>query len=133
MQLDVARGIVQARSYRLCEGCGSYEPTGDCHHRRARGSGGVHRAAADLANDPRNMLYLCRVCHAKTEHADSWRECEEMGWRVEHGNRDPFLVPALIHTVNGRAWWLLDENGGYTRVDWSLTKRITWREDDGEA
>lgn len=93
--------------------------------------GGTSRAEADHRNNPANMLYLCPACHDRTEHADTWRECEQLGWRVERGQRDPWTVPALLHTANGYGWWLLDDHGGYTWQDLPLEYRLTWRDDDG--
>jgi hypothetical protein len=130
MRLDLAQDIVRVRCHGLCEGCGQYGPV-HVHHRRARGMGGTYREEAESKNDPTNLLALCpTVCHPATEHADTWMECEGKGWRLEHSQRDPRLTPALLHTVNGYGWWLLDGNGGYHWIDWPLEKRITWREDD---
>lgn len=133
MRLEVAQDIVRARCWGRCEGCGAFGPV-QVHHRRARGVGGVHRAEAERANDPRNLLALCPPCHAKTEDASTWRQCEELGWRVEHGIRDPYEIPAYLHTVNGVGWWLLTAEGGYRWQDLPADHRITWREDheDGD-
>jgi len=120
MRLDLAKDIVRARCFGRCEGCGTYGDV-EVHHRKARGMGGVSRREAESANDPRNLLALCRQCHAATEHADTWRECETKGWRVEHGQRTPFEVPCLIYTVQGFGWWELDEHGGYHWLDLSPT------------
>jgi hypothetical protein len=109
---------VIARSYGLCEGCGTFGATLDVHHRLARGAGGVRRAAAEAANDVRNLLALCRhPCHERTEHADTWRECAALGWRFRHGLIDPRETPAYLFTVNGKGWWYLTENGGYRWAD----------------
>lgn len=129
MKLYLAQALVRARCHGMCEGCGKFGDV-QVHHRRARGIGGVNRAAQDHADDPRNMLALCPSCHAKTEHADTWRECEGLGWRVEHGVRDPYEVPAFIWTVNtvGPSWQLLDENGGYHLQDLPADHRV-WIEE----
>jgi predicted MFS family arabinose efflux permease len=58
MSFETARALAQARSFGLCEGCRAMT-TLDPHHRMTRGSGGVHRAAAEVSNDPRNLLMLC--------------------------------------------------------------------------
>src|ERR1700750_2937468 len=99
MRLDLAQDLVRARCNHQCEGCGQYGAV-QVHHRLARGMGGVNRAAAEQANDVRNLLALCPPCHEKTELADTWRECERRGWRLRHG-QDPFTTPALIHTTQG--------------------------------
>jgi hypothetical protein len=128
MKLDLARDLVHARCWGRCEGCGTFGDV-QVHHRLARGSGGVHRAAAEAANDVRNLLALCWRCHADTEDADTWRECEAKGWRLRHGiDADPFETPALIHTVQGHGWWYLTENGGYRWADLPIEHRFTWRE-----
>jgi hypothetical protein len=112
---EVAKALASARSYGLCEGCrlpGSL----DAHHRMTRGSGGVHGAASDIANDVRNLLMLCRVCHDLT--LANAAACIEMGWVVERRSGvDPREVPALIFTVNGHGWWYLTEDGGYRWAD----------------
>lgn len=128
MRLALAQDLVRARCIGRCEGCGTFGPV-QVHHRCARGVGGVHRAAEDHSNDPRNLLALCASCHAKTEHHSTWRECEELGWRVEHGLRDPWDVPALIYTPQGRHWWYLTGDGGFRFCDEPDTFRLDWRED----
>lgn len=125
MKLEDAVALVRARAWGHCEGCG-LPITGrlDPHHRKARGSGGVHRDAAAVANDVRNLLAVCRVCHDRTEHADTWAETEALGWRVPSW-RDSFATPALIHTANGYGWWHLTKEGGYLWADLDTTWRIT--------
>lgn len=124
--LDVFRRAVRSRCFGLCEGCGVGGALLDVHHRQARGAGGVHGAAAVVANDPRNGLALCRLCHDMTEHADEWRACIAMGLRVEHAYpHDPRGVPALLSTPQGRGWWLLTTDVGYQWVDWPRTYRMT--------
>lgn len=127
--LERSRAIVLARASGMCEGCMVSATAGtglDVHHRQARGSGGVHGAAADIANDPRNLLALCRAdCHARTEDGDEWAACLAVGWRVRHAHQgDARRVPALLHTVNGTGWWLLTRDGGYVRVDWPAEYRL---------
>lgn len=124
--LETARLLARARSYGLCEGCSQH--TGgklDPHHRQARGSGGVHRQAAQVANHVCNLLALCRPCHDKTEAGDTWRETEGMGWRIPKWVANPHEIPALIFTVNGRGWWKLTPDGGYEWVDLPLDWRVT--------
>jgi hypothetical protein len=129
MKLDVAQDMVRARCYGRCEGCGTYGGV-QVHHRLARGSGGVRRAAAEAANDVRNLLALDLHCHESTERAETWRECEGKGWRLRHGTgADPFEVPVLIYTVQGYGWWFLTETGGYRWADLPIEHRFTWRED----
>lgn len=119
MSFETAKAIAKARSYGLCEGCG-LPGTLDAHHRMTRGSGGVHRAAAAVSNDPRNLLMLCRVCHDRTL-ADA-AACIALGWVIERrAGVDPHEVPAKIHTVNGCGWWRLTADGGY---EWDDTLNL---------
>lgn len=123
-ELEKAAALARARSWGHCEACGlTIRGRLDPHHRKARGSGGVHGAAAPVANDVRNLLAMCRVCHDQTEHGETWAETEALGWRVPSW-RDPFRTPALLYTVNGYGWWLLTEDGGYRWVDRALGWRI---------
>jgi hypothetical protein len=127
-QLRQSAALARERSWGRCEGCGlPIHGRLDPHHRQARQAGGVHRAAAVIANDVRNLLALCRPCHDGTEDAERWQECIGLGWRIPKAHRDPLNVPALIHTVNGYGWWLLTEDGGYRWVDRALDWRITFR------
>lgn len=129
MKLDVAQDLVRARCWGRCEGCGAFDAI-QVHHRLARGAGGVHRAAAEVANDVRNQMGLCWRCHGATEQAETWRECEAKGWRFRHGiGADPLTTPALIFTVNGYGWWYLTETGGYRWADLPDQHRFTWREE----
>lgn len=114
---EVARALAQARSFSLCEGCrlpGSLDP----HHRMTRGMGGVHGVSADVANDVRNLLMLCRPCHDRTLAAETVPQCIAEGWVIERRSGVwPQQVPAKIHTVNGYGWWYLTEDGGYQWAD----------------
>lgn len=123
MKLEQARKILAARTYGVCEGCGRYGLNRDPHHRKARGSGGVHRMAAEIANDVRNLLALCRACHDRTEDANTWTECQMLGWRLEQW-QDPLATPALIYTVNGYGWWHLTNDGGYEWSSMDPTMRL---------
>lgn len=125
----MASALARARAWDHCEGCGmTISGRLDPHHRKARRSGGVHGLAARVANDVRNLLALCRVCHDRTEHADTWAETEALGWRMPSW-RDPFGTPALLYTVNGHGWWLLTEEGGYRWAgrerDWRIDSTFT--------
>jgi hypothetical protein len=123
--LDISRPLVRARSHGFCEGCGSHAPL-DVHHRQARGAGGVHGLAVKVANDLRNLLALCRVCHDMTESADEWEECLALGWRIPHvAGLDPREVPALLWTAQGHAWWQLTEDAGYQWIDWGRHQRLS--------
>ena len=124
MKLEVSSALARSRCWGHCEGCGlSISGRLDPHHRKARGSGGVHREAAAVADDVRNLLALCRVCHDRTEHADTWAETEALGWRVPQW-RDSFGTPALLYTPNGHGWWMLTKDGGYRWVDLGPTWRV---------
>lgn len=112
---EQAKALAQARSFSICEGCGLPGHL-DPHHRQTRGSGGVHGAAEKVSNDVRNILMLCRPCHDRT--LSDAPACIELGWVVERRSGvDPHGVPARIHTVNGRGWWYLTEDGGYLWAD----------------
>jgi hypothetical protein len=65
------------------------------------------------------MLRLCGDCHNQTEHGETWRATEELGWRVPAWVNEPYDIPALLRTVNyaGTHWFLLDQDGGYTWLD----------------
>lgn len=118
--------LVRARSHGMCEGCGKFGLVLAVHHRQARGMGGVHRQGADIANDVRNALALCGPDHDQTEHGETWDLTEAVGWRIPKWVPDPHAVPALIYTVNGRAWWQLTEDAGYRWMDLTVDHRITW-------
>lgn len=123
--LERSRATVLLRCYGFCEGCGLSSVQLDVHHRQARGAGGVSGTAAEVANSVQNLLALCRSCHDETEHAETWILTEQLGWRIPHWVPDPREVPALIYTVNGRAWWQLNEDG-FRWLDWPATHRLTW-------
>lgn len=115
MKFEVAKALASARSFGMCEGCGIPGHL-DPHHRMTRGSGGVHGVAAEVSNDVRNLLMLCRPCHDLT--LSDAPACIELGWVIERRSGvDPHGVPARIHTVNGRGWWYLTEDGGYRWAD----------------
>jgi hypothetical protein len=115
MSFEIAKALASARSFGMCEGCGLPGHL-DPHHRQTRGSGGVHGAAEKVSNDVRNILMLCRPCHDRT--LSDAPACIELGWVVERRSGvDPHGVPARIHTVNGRGWWYLTEDGGYLWAD----------------
>lgn len=115
MSFETAKALAQARAYHICEGCRAFTAL-DPHHRMTRGSGGVHGAAADVSNDVRNLLMLCRACHDRT--LNDAEGCMGIGWVIERrAGVDPRGVPALIHTVNGFGWWYLTEQGGYRWAD----------------
>lgn len=126
VDLDKVKPLVIARCHGRCEGCGRHGLVLQVHHRQARGMGGVAGAAADQANDVRNCLALCVSCHNETEHAETWDLTERLGWRIPKWVPDPHDVPALIHTVNGKAWWKLTEDAGYQWMDLSEGHRISW-------
>lgn len=134
MSFETAKALASARSFGLCEGCRLPGPL-DPHHRATRGMGGVHGVSADISNDVRNILMLCRVCHDSTlTDADG---CIAIGWVIERRSGvNPHEVPALIHTVNGYGWWYLTENGGYRWAD-QLNLNEQWRsykiENEGET
>lgn len=115
MSFEIAKALAQARSTHMCEGCRAFTDL-DPHHRMTRGSGGVHGVAADVSNDVRNLLMLCRPCHDRT--LDEAAACIAVGWVIERrAGVDPRDVPAKIHTVNGYGWWYLTADGGYRWAD----------------
>jgi hypothetical protein len=101
----------------MCEGCGKFGLRLDVHHRQARQSGGVSGDAERVANAVPNQLALCRSCHDETEHSETWELTECIGWRMPKYVRDPWSVPARIHTVNGYGWWQLTNDAGYRWID----------------
>jgi hypothetical protein len=119
VDLERAQRITRLRSHGRCEGCFTSGLFLAAHHRQARGMGGVHSVAAQDANDPRNLLALCPPCHEETEHAETWRLTEEIGWRIPKWVDKPYSVPALLYTVNyvGQAWYLLGMEGEYQWID----------------
>lgn len=120
MEWERAKRLVMLRAYGptgMCEGCGKWGFPLDPHHRQARGAGGVHGAAADTANDVRNILALCRSCHDETEHAETWDLTQSIGWRMPKWIERPADVPALLHTVNGYGWQFLTSDVGYLWMD----------------
>lgn len=123
--LEASNRLVRLRCGGRCEGCGQHGPV-DVHHRRARGSGGVHGKAVEVANSVRNLLALCRACHDRTEDADEWEECQALGWRISHQfDVDPREVPALIYTAQGQAWWQLTEDACFVWIDWAKSQRLS--------
>lgn len=127
MKLEIAQGLVRARSWGKCEGCGLFGLRLDVHHRQARGMGGVHGEDAELANDVRNLLAMCRRCHDETEHAETWELTQRIGWRIPGYVADAHAVPALLHTVNGYGWWTLTQDAGYRWVDWASDHRPSYQ------
>ena len=117
MTFPEARGrtIVAERACGRCELCGATSPL-TFAHRRSRGQGGLWA--------PSNGLRLCGSgttgCHGWTEHEPVLADAG--GWRIVGHDTDPALVPVWLNTVNGFGWWLLADEGGYTRA---------WPEDYG--
>jgi hypothetical protein len=126
LDLEVSKRQVRARSWGMCEGCGKFGLHLDVHHRQARGSGGVHGEAAEIANSVQNLLALCRWCHDETEHHETWDLTVAVGWRIPKYVDDPLVVPALIHTVNGYAWWRLTPEAGFIWTDWEVSRRLSY-------
>jgi len=124
--LEQAQQIVRARCWGMCEGCGKFGLHLDVHHRQARQAGGVHGEAILVANAVPNLLALCRSCHDETEHHETWDLTERIGWRIPKYVSDPSAVPALIHTVNGHAWWYLTQDGGFIWIDWEVSHRLNY-------
>lgn len=126
MDLEASKRLVRARSWGMCEGCGKFDRPLDVHHRQARQAGGVHGEAAEVANGVQNLLALCRWCHDETEHHETWDLTVALGWRIPKYVTDPLVVPALIYTVNGYAWWRLTPDAGYTWIDWEVSRRLSY-------
>ena len=110
----------------MCEGCGKFGLQLDAHHRQARGMGGTSGERAEILNQVPNGLALCRGCHDETEHSKTWRLTEMIGWRIPGYVDDPLVVPCLIYTVNGYAWWILTPDNGYTWIDWEVSRRLSY-------
>jgi hypothetical protein len=112
VNLAQAQEIVRARSLGLCEACRGHGI--HTHHRQARGMGGVHRAGAAAVNRPAALVRLCLTCHQDVESSRTW--AESRGLLVPRPT-DPATVPVYLDTVNGRGWFLLDDDGMYRWVD----------------
>jgi hypothetical protein len=102
------RRIVAQRSAGRCERCGLPGPT-TVHHRVKRRRGGTWA--------PANLLALCgdgtTGCHG-------WVEAHPLNAQA-HGldlptGTDPTTAEAYLWTVNGAAWWLLTDDGGYAEA-----------------
>jgi hypothetical protein len=110
----------------MCEGCGRFGLRLDVHHRQARQMGGVSGEAEHVSADTGNLLALCRICHDETEHAETWDLTQAIGWKIPRWVPDPLVVPALIYTVNGYAWWQLTTDAGFQWIDFRPDQRISY-------
>jgi len=72
--------------------------------------GGSHGGAAHHANNPANLLALCRPCHDFTE--DQPRAARAIGWLVQHAY-DSWSTPALIVPIYGKGWYFLLPDATY--------------------
>ena len=88
--------------------------------------GGTSGVRAETLNHVENGLALCRGCHDETEHHETWDLTEQLGWRIPSYVADPLVVPCLIHTVNGYAWWRLTNDAGYQWIDWEVSRRLSY-------
>jgi hypothetical protein len=87
--------------------------------------GGTSGDRAEALNTPPNGLALCRWCHDETEHHETWELTVGLGWKIPTlFVANPLEVPALIHTVNGYAWWRLTTDGGYRWIDLEVSHRL---------
>lgn len=96
------REIVYNRAQGRCEMCGSGNGT-DWSHRVARSQLGGW--------EPSNGMLACRRCHAWC-HANP-AEAREKGWILK-STRNPLEEPALLATLFGPRWGVLDDQGGIT-------------------
>lgn len=103
------RAVVRERSGGRCEGCRCCTAT-SWQHRVKRGQGGSW--------SPSNGIDLCGSgttgCHGDIEHNPDWAYLLGTGLR---SGADVSTEPAYLHTIAGTGWWLLNEDGTYTRVD----------------
>lgn len=111
--LTDARELVFERCLGWCEMCGR-APAVDAHHRQPRGMGGVHGAAAKVANSVPNLLGACRPCHDRVDHDPT--PARTRAWLVPHPHI-PAKYPAYLNTVNGIGWYLLLADGTYQWID----------------
>jgi hypothetical protein len=114
---QTARRITNSRGGGACE----VRRPGVClgardslHHRVKRGRGGGWH--------PANLL---GVCGSGTTGCHGWieanpEEAARLGYDLPTG-ADPLLIPARLHTVNGRGLWLLDDTGG---MRWAETGEL---------
>ena len=64
------------------------------HHRQPRGMGG---SGDPEQHSPANLVHLCRPCHRWIEANST--EAYEQGWKVRHGQYEPWEVPILKGTL----------------------------------
>jgi len=76
--------------------------------------GGVHGAAAAIANAACNLIGACPPCHDDVDHDPDFAKSK--GWLIPHPH-DPTHLPAWLHTPNGVGWWLLLPDGDYQWID----------------
>lgn len=107
---DRVRAGVHARDADRCVGCRRTSPL-TLQHRRARGRGGVHGAAAERSGSAANALLLhgsgTTGCHGWCEsHPD---EAERLGWRIgAFDPREARQVPVFGWWMGQLLWRYLD-------------------------
>lgn len=112
MRFEEGAEVVRARAWGLCEVDGHTAGL-QTHHRQPRGMGGVSRDGMAV-NRPSALLRVCLLCHNTIEHEREWAYA--MGYLVQRPTV-PGTVPVWLHTVNGRGWWLLTDDGCYQWQD----------------
>ena len=119
MEWLAVKSLTLVRAHQVCEVCGALFAD-DVHHRQPRGMGGVHGAAARVANSAANLLALCRGCHDGIE--SNREEAQGLGRLVTHPLHSAF-VPVLIKPIYGRGWYFLTGDFGYQRAEeWQVKK-----------
>lgn len=100
---DKVKAVGILRCMGRCEICA--ESTGlDPHHRRGRGMGGVHGEAEEISLELSNFLFICRRCHDRIDAEPEF--ARSRGWLIPRAlPLSADVVPAYIHTPQGRGWW----------------------------
>lgn len=98
--------LLRERAGGICELCGFHEAQ-QVHHRKPRGMGGTKDPAINLES---NLFYVCFPCHADIE--SNRTEAVEKGWLVPRW-KEPSATPLVYRGT----WRLLDDRGGYARVE----------------
>lgn len=97
----------------LCESCGTYLPSGNFHHRAAKGMGGSGR---EWIHDPSNLLYLCGMgnvdgCHGRAHQVPEFA----MALGLIVSRFSPYVPGEIPVRLHDGMWWL-NSDGSRTRA-----------------
>lgn len=110
---ELTAEVALARNGGRCERCNS-RATGELHHRRPRRMGGAGRRDAATTSGAANCLCLCTRCHDRAERRD--RAAARHEGVILSAGRTPADEPVQAYMRGRWGWWLLDNDGGCTRV-----------------